>query len=156
MSVLDDIKQRKPFASKGEEALVTMLRTTDVFRRRMGGVVERHGITMQQYNVLRILRGAGADGLPTLEIAARMLEQTPGITRLVDRLEVKKLVSRRRSADDRRCVYCRITAAGLALLAALDAPMRAAADRAFGSVNKKELAHLVELLDRLRNALQEK
>lgn len=155
MRVLKEIQQRKPFASRGEEALVTLLRTTDVLRRRLGEVVEPRGITMQQYNVLRILRGAGADGLPTLEIAARMLEQTPGITRLIDRLESKKLVARERSSDDRRCVYCRITTPGLQLLAGLDAPLRAAADKAFKAIKKRELAQLVETLDRLRGAPDE-
>lgn len=156
MSVLGEIKQRKPFPSRGEEALVTLLRTTDVLRRRLGAVVEPHGITMQQYNVLRILRGAGPEGLPTLEIAERMLEQTPGITRLIDRLESKKLVLRERSTDDRRCVYCRITAAGLQLLARTDGPVRESADQMFHIVNKKELAQLVGFLDRLRDALREK
>lgn len=155
MSILAEIKQRKPFDSRGEEALVTLLRTTDVLRRHLGGVVEPRGITMQQYNVLRILRGAGPGGLPTLEIAARMLEQTPGITRLIDRLESKNLVSRQRSSDDRRCVYCRITATGMRLLAELDAPLRAAADRAVNVLKKRELAQLVEILDRLRAGLDE-
>jgi len=154
--VVREIKQRKPFASKAEEAVVTLLRTTDVLRRRLGQVVEPRGITLQQYNVLRILRGAGNEGLPTLEIAARMLEQTPGITRLIDRLEAKGLVARERSSDDRRCVYCRITAAGLQLLSALDAPLRATIHRTFHAVNKQELARLVDSLDRLRDEARKK
>lgn len=154
--VLREIKQNRPFASKAEEAVVTLLRTTDVLRRRLGQVVEPRGITLQQYNVLRILRGAGDDGLPTLEIAARMLEQTPGITRLIDRLEAKSLVARKRCSNDRRCVYCRITAAGLQLLAVLDAPLRAAIETTFHVVNKQELARLVDSLDRLRDGAQKK
>jgi DNA-binding MarR family transcriptional regulator len=155
-TVAQEIKQRKAFPSKGQEAAVTLLRTADVLRRHIGAAIEQQGITAQQYNVLRILRGAGADGLPTLEIAARMIEQTPGITRLIDRLENKKLVERERRADDRRCVDCRITAAGLALLARLDAPVRTAADQAFHVVNKLELAQLVTSLDRLRESLRQK
>jgi len=151
-----EIKQRKPFPSKGQEAAVTLLRTADVLRRHLGAAIELQGITAQQYNVLRILRGAGADGLPTLEIADRMIEQTPGITRLIDRLENKRLVERQRKADDRRCVYCRITAAGLTLLADLDEPVRTAADRAFHVVNKLELAQLVTSLDRLRESLRKR
>src|SRR5947207_13986566 len=100
--------------------MVALIRTADVVRRAVGDVVEPHGITAQQYNVLRILRGAGREGLPTLEIAERMIEQTPGITRLIDRLESKKLVARERSATDRRCVYCRITAAGTDLVSRPD------------------------------------
>ena len=154
MSVLQEIKQRRPFPSAGQEAAVTLMRTADVVRRLVGATVEAHGITVQQYNVLRILRGAEAEGLPTLEIAGRMVEQTPGITRLVDRLESKKLVERERGATDRRCVFCRITAEGRDLLARLDAPVRDATDAAFHAVNKRELAQLVESLDRVRNSIQ--
>jgi len=154
VSIVEEIKQRKPFPSKGQEAAVTLLRTADVVRRLVGSAIEPHGITVQQYNVLRILRGAGRDGLPTLEIAQRMIEQTPGITRLIDRLQSKQLVQRRRGADDRRCVICCITAGGTKLLAGLDEPVRAATDAAFQAVNKKELAQLVESLDRLRRSVQ--
>lgn len=150
MPITDDLKQTKPFASKREEAAVSLLRTADLARRAIGSVVEPHGITSQQYNVLRILRGAGADGLPTLEIAFRMVEQTPGITRLIDRLEAKGLVARERSSSDRRCVYCRITASGNELLAALDEPVRLAADALFRRVSESQLAGLVALLDQLR------
>lgn len=135
MSVLDEIKQRKPFPSKEQEAAVTLLRTADVVRRHLGSVLEGHGITAQQYNVLRILRGAGVRGLPTLEIAERMIEEAPGITRLLERLEKKNLVTRRRRHADKRCVDCRITPAGRALVATLDGPVRAAASHAFLNVN---------------------
>ena len=153
MTIRDEIKQTKPFASKGEEAAVAPMRTADLVRRTIGTVVEEHGVTLQQYNVLRILRGAGEHGLPTLEIAERAIEQAPGITRLVDTLERKKLVARRRSSSDRRCVYCRITPAGLALLAKLDKPMLGAVDRAVHHVKPRQLAQLVKSLDRLREGL---
>ena len=156
MSVLDEIKQHKPFATKEQEAAVTLLRTADVVRRHLGSVIERHGITAQQYNVLRILRGAEPKGLPTLEIASRMIEEAPGITRLLERLEKKKLVSRCRRHDDKRCVDCRITPAGSALLAQLDAPVRTAAVEAFHNVNKLELAQLVLALDHVRQSLRKK
>src|SRR6266699_1541446 len=133
LSVRSEIKQQRPFPSPHQEAVVTLMRTADLARRVVAGVVEPHGITAQQYNVLRILRGAGQDGLPTLEIAERMIEQTPGITRLIDRLETKKLVSRERCATDRRQVFCRISAPGLALLARLDEPVRAISDEALGT-----------------------
>lgn len=149
-TIARDIKQNKPFPSKSEEAAVTLLRTADVLRRVIGTVIEPHGITSQQYNVLRILRGAGERGLPTLEIAERMIESTPGITRLIDRLETKKLVSRERCLTDRRQVFCRITASGLSLLSALDAPVIEAADSALGVLKKTELASLIDLLDRTR------
>src|SRR3954453_17888986 len=149
-TIARDIKQKKPFASKAEEAAVTLMRTADVLRRFIGTVIEPHGITSQQYNVLRILRGAGERGLPTLEIAERMIESTPGITRLIDRLETKKLVSRERCLTDRRQVFCRITAAGLSPLTTLDAPMLEAADNALGVQKKPEPGSLIDLLDRTR------
>jgi MarR family transcriptional regulator, organic hydroperoxide resistance regulator len=148
-----ELKQNRPFASPTQEAAVSLLRTADLVRRSVAAVVEPHGLTPQQYNVLRILRGAGADGLPTLEIAERMVEQTPGITRLIDRLELKQLVSRERSATDRRQVFCRITAQGLSLLTALDAPVVEAEREALGVLSDGELTQLLSLLDRARNGL---
>lgn len=155
MSIRTEIKQRRPFPSAHQEALVALIRTADMLRRVVGGVVEPHRITAQQYNVLRILRGAGDGGLPTLEIAERMIEQTPGITRLIDRLESKNLVSRERSATDRRCVYCRITPAGLDLLGRLDAPVEDASGLSLASLTKRELALLVEMLDRARERMNQ-
>jgi DNA-binding MarR family transcriptional regulator len=152
-SIEREIKQSKPFPSRGQQAFVGLLRTADLVERVIDGVIARAGITGQQYNVLRILRGAGESGLLTLDIAERMIERTPGITGLIDRLETKKLVKRRRSSDDRRCVYCQITPAGLALLARLDRPVNAAAESAFQSVKKRELAQMVRILDRLREHL---
>lgn len=155
MSIRTEIKQRRPFPSPHQEALVALIRTADMLRRVVGGVVEPHRITAQQYNVLRILRGAGAEGLPTLEIAERMIEQTPGITRLIDRLESKQLVARERSSTDRRCVFCRITPAGLDLLARLDAPVEDASGLSLASLTKRELALLVEMLDRARERMNQ-
>jgi DNA-binding MarR family transcriptional regulator len=153
MSIAREIKQTRPFPSAAQEAAVALLRTADVVNRLLDTAIEREGITGQQYNVLRILRGAGDKGLPTLEIAERMIEETPGITRLIDRLETKKLVSRERCATDRRQVFCRITAAGLALLARLDEPVRARSDQALRNLSKKDVAQLIELLDRTREGI---
>jgi len=155
LSIRSEIKQARPFPSPHQEAVVALIRTADLFRRLVADVVEPLGITSQQYNVLRILRGAGKDGLPTLEIAERMIEQTPGITRLIDRLEAKKLVSRERSSTDRRCVYCRITAAGLEMLDSLDTPVDDASGSSLDSLTKRELAQLVALLDRARTRINQ-
>jgi DNA-binding MarR family transcriptional regulator len=146
-----ELKQQTPFESRYHEAYVAVLRTADVIRRRVGVVVEPHGITPQQYNVLRILRGAGAAGLPTLEIAERMVEQTPGITRMIDRLEAKALVARERGCDDRRQVLCRITEKGLELLAMLDAPLRDAHQVVRESLNESDIEALLGILDRIRS-----
>jgi DNA-binding MarR family transcriptional regulator len=149
-AVQREIRQRKPFASPAQEAVVSLLRTADVLRSRLAGVVEPHGITLQQYNVLRILRGAGAAGLPTLEIALRMVERAPGITRLLDRLEAKRLVKRKRCPRDRRQVLCWITRSGLDLLARLDRPMERGDGAALGGLPRQDLGRLVRLLDAVR------
>ncbi|HSN86827.1 MAG TPA: MarR family transcriptional regulator, partial [Thermoanaerobaculia bacterium] len=88
------------------------MRTTDLVRRAIARLLEPYDMTPQQYNVLRILRGAGEEGIPTLEISDRMIEQAPGITRLLDRLEAKKLVRRQRCPEDRRQVLCWLTPEG--------------------------------------------
>lgn len=150
-----ELKQKRAFATPQHEATVALLRTADLARRLMGAVLEPHDLTVQQFNVLRILRGAGPQGLPTLEIAERMIEQTPGITRLIDRLEQKKLVRRRRPKEDRRCVYCSISEAGLEALAALDQPVIEAGNAAMASLSSREVAQLVELLDRTRGSMNQ-
>lgn len=127
-----------------------LLRTADVLRRHFEAVYEPYGITGQQYNVLRILRGARPESLPTMEIAERMIERTPGITRLVDRLEEKGLVTRERCAEDRRCVLCTVTAAGLELLEELDEPVDEADDAALAMLSREEAERLIALLDRVR------
>jgi DNA-binding MarR family transcriptional regulator len=138
-----------------QKAAVSLLRTADLIRRAVAAVVEPLDITLQQFNVLRILRGAGAKGLPTLIIAERMIEQTPGITRLIDRLEAKRLVIRERCPTDRRQVFCRITKEGLALLAKLDAPVRRAEEVALAALSERQLTQLHSLLDRARNGLHD-
>ena len=148
-----ELKQTRPFPTRTQEAVVALMRTAELVRRHSGGILDPHGLTVQQYNVLRILRGAGESGLPTLEIAERMIEHTPGITRLIDRLEEKKLVARERCLTDRRQVFCRITRGGLSLLTELDEPLRIAEDKALSTLGKRELIQLLELLDRARQGL---
>lgn len=147
-----EIKQTKPFPSRSQEAGVALLRTADLVRRHVLGVLDPHGLSAQQYNVLRILRGAGEVGLPTLEIATRMVEHAPGITRLLDRLETKGLVRRERCKADRRQVLCFISEDGLALLGRLDAPILEADRRALGSLAPGEIEELLRLLDAVRAA----
>src|SRR5919206_2934518 len=88
-SILQELKQTRPFATKAQEATVALLRTADVVRRRLARVVEREGITLQQYNVLRILRGAGGEPMSALDVAERLIEEAPGVSRLLDRLVAK-------------------------------------------------------------------
>ncbi len=146
------IRQTRPFRSAGQEAIVALFLAAEAVKNRVSALLSaRDEITLQQYNVLRILRGAGADGLPTLEIVDRMIERTPGITRLIDRLESKRFVERYRLERDRRQVWCRLTAQGAALLADLDPPMNALDATALDCLASRELATLIELLTRVRN-----
>ena len=154
-SLQRELKQRRPFPSVAQECVVALLRTTDLLRRRTAAVVETHGITLQQFNVLRILRGGAADdGLPTLEVAERMIEQTPGVTRLLDRLEAKKLVRRQRCPKDRRQHLCWITQEGSDLLAALDNPIVGSAGKNLKGLTAREQSALLGLLDAIRAAHQ--
>ncbi len=130
--------------------MLGLLRAADLARRVVSGVLEPAGITAQQYNVLRILRGAGPDGLPTLEIANRMIEQAPGVTRLLDRIEAKGWALRNRCAEDRRQVLCSITPEGLTLLEMLDAPMDEVDDLVLHELSSREIGALIRLLDKAR------
>ena len=149
-TILEEIKQSKPFRSKSQEAYVGLLRTADDAKRFVGQVLEAQDVTLQQYNVLRILRGAGSDGLPTLAVAERMIERTPGVTRLIDRMERKGWVARHRCTEDRRRVWCRITGSGMQLLDRLDGPVEAVDDAMGRALDDDELATLVGYLDRIR------
>jgi len=145
-----DEKPSQNFRSREQEATLGLLRTAEAVKRSLAQVIEPHGVTPQQYNVLRILRGAGSDGIPTLTIGERMIEQTPGVTRLVDRLERKGLVARTPCPKDRRRVFCRITAKGLDLLKELDDPVNRWDSQAVSVLPPSELDTLVDLLDRVR------
>jgi len=152
IALQDEIKQTRPFRSSAEEVVVSILRTAAVMQRNLAHVVEAHGITIQQYNVLRILRGAGAAGLPTLAIRDRMVEEAAGITRLLDKLESVGHVVRERSTPDRRQVMCHITPKGESLIASLEGPVDAANERAGANLDDDERAQLIELLGAVRAA----
>jgi MarR family transcriptional regulator, organic hydroperoxide resistance regulator len=148
----EELKQTRPFHSSAHEALLSILRTAALVQRVTAQVVEATGVTVQQYNVLRILRGAGEAGLPTLAIRDRMIEEAAGITRLLDKLESAGFVVRERSTPDRRQVLCQITPAGLALLANLDAPMDAMTESSFSTLDEPEKRALVDFLGAVRVA----
>lgn len=151
-SIQAAIKQTRPFPTKGQEALVGLMLTAESVRWAIDEVMtSQQGLTRQQYNVLRILRGAGTGGLPTLEIGDRMIERTPGITRLIDRLEGKGLVERTRCTEDRRQVLCQLTAKGAAAIAELEKPLRARERRIMSGLSETEITRLIRLLDRVRN-----
>ncbi len=145
-----ELKQQKPFRTLSQSAVVGLIRAADIVRRSYYAVVKQGGLSPQQYNILRILRGAGPKGLPTLEIAERLLEKSPGITRFVDQLDSLGLLERRRAVEDRRRVYCSITRAGLTLIGKMDKPVDSWDDESLSMLSEKELKQLIKLLDRIR------
>lgn len=149
-----EIRQTRPFQSPAHEATVGLMRTADMVNRRFAALYEPYDLTGQQYNVLRILRGARPDALPTMEIAERMIQETPGITRLLDRLERKGLVARERCREDRRQVLCTITARGLDLLAQLDDPVSVANESMLEMLSETEVRRLISIMDRIRAGLE--
>jgi len=154
-TIQEDIKQNKPFRSRSHEAYIALLRTADDSKRHMGQVLDASGVTLQQYNVLRILRGSGDDGLPTLAVAERMIERTPGVTRLIDRMERKGWVTRKRCSKDRRRVWCRITEDGMALLDSLDRPIDDIDGVVARALDEREIVSLIDYLDRVRALMNE-
>jgi MarR family transcriptional regulator, organic hydroperoxide resistance regulator len=148
------LQRRTPFRSPAQRAGIGLLRAADLFRRRLSRVAEAEEITLQQFNVLRILRGAGAEGLPTLSVAERMIERTPGVTRLLDRLESQGWVDRTRCQEDRRRVIARITDSGRALLRRIDEPLARAEDSAFEGLDSDRLQSLGQILDEVRSELE--
>ena len=150
-----DVKQSKPFASACQEAALSILHTADALRRHYGEVMAPFGVTSQQYNVLRIVRGAGKRGIPSQEIVERMIEHSPGVTRLLDRLEEKDLVARRRSSRDRRVVFCILTAQGAALLEKMEPYVREGEQKAMESMDSPSLRELTRLLSDVRGSLEE-
>lgn len=147
-----ELGQTRPFRSPSHEAFLAVLKTADVLRRELARIVEPHGLTPQQYNVLRIVRGAGRQGIPTLSIGERLIESTPGMTRLLDRLESKGLVQRARCESDRRQVLCRLTEEGAAVLASLDDRVHLAERPIQAALGEDEILALIQVLERIRSA----
>ena len=149
--LLAEIKQRKPFDSLEQEALLSIERTAAVLMHGFADSLKAHGITPTQYNVLRILRGAGHEGLCRNEIRERLVAQVPDVTRLLDRMEETGLVARERLEQDRRLVTTRITTSGLALLKRLDAPVAETHARQLGHLSVTQLKSLIALLAQARD-----
>ena len=118
--LLEEIKQTRPFASKEEEVYLNLQRTAEALRWSVVETLKPYELTPSQYNVLRILRGTGAEGVNCSEISERLVTKDSDITRLLDRLVARNLVERERHGKDRRVIIARITEEGLKLLAELD------------------------------------
>jgi DNA-binding MarR family transcriptional regulator len=145
-----EIKQTKPFAHAETEAMLALQVTADRLASEGARLLKPWDVSPTQYNVLRILRGAGPDGLACGGIGERMIQHDPDITRLIDRMEKRGLVSRQRDGKDRRVVITRITQKGKDLLAELDAPIEEFNKRRLSHLGRERVQTLIELLDLVR------
>lgn len=145
------LKQNKPFFSLQQEAFLSVLRTASELSHATDQLLKQFDITHQQYNVLRILRGAGIKGLCRNEISARMVTATPDMSRLLDRIELAGLITRERDGDDRRQVMTCITPTGEQRLTAIEEPMRELHHQLFEGATENELKALSRQLAKLRD-----
>ena len=140
----------RPFKSLEEEALLSIARTAAVIEHSGSEELKSFGLTVTQYNVLRILRGAGENGLCRSEVGERLVTRVPDVTRLLDRMESSGLITRRRGGTDRRYVTTLITEKGLKLLEKIDRELPAIHGRQLGHVGQKRLRELIDLLEEVR------
>ena len=147
-----ELKQNRPFSSIQEEVVLNLMRTADQLVMPLAEVLREAGLSLSQYNILRILRGAGQEGLPCGEITERMVRRDPDLTRLLDRMETRGLVARTRGTTDRRVVRATISPDGERLLASLDEPVRDAAKQALAHMSAAKLNALSDLLEEARGA----
>jgi DNA-binding MarR family transcriptional regulator len=150
-NIVRELQQSNPFRHVQEEVFLNVQRTADALMQELLDVLRPFGLSATQYNVLRILRGAGDTGVTCKEIAARMITRDPDITRLLDRLERRKLLTRSRAKEDRRFVAIRITQEGLALLRELDEPIGQKQVDLMRHVNQERLPLAIDLLEQLRD-----
>jgi DNA-binding MarR family transcriptional regulator len=146
----DEIKQSKPFESLEAEVFLNLQRTADALLYLLNETLKPSELTASQYNVLRILRGAGPDGIPCSEVSERMVTHDPDVTRMLDRMEKRGLVMRSRDHRDRRVVLARISAAGLRLLEQVDGGVEAMLAGALSRLGPKKLEALNDLLEAAR------
>ena len=147
-----ELKQTRPFKSSFEEAFVGLQRTAAVLEHALETVLKPSGITATQYNVLRILRGAGSAGLCRSEVGQRMVRRVPDVTRLLDRLEDIGLIARTRGGEDRRYVSTTITPKGLETLATLDEVIAHFLEQHMSPLDADQLQSLIALLSIIRRA----
>lgn len=151
MGIQAELKQTRPFKSPADEAFVSLQRTADIMMRKIAQFLKGWGISPTQYNVLRILRGAGPEGLCCGEISDRMITHDPDITRMLDRIEKLGWIERARSTKDRRVVVARISKKGLELLKQIDKPIEDFNRTASSHLSEKKLRELIGLLNEVRS-----
>jgi DNA-binding MarR family transcriptional regulator len=145
------LKQNRPFVSVQQEAFLSILRTASELSHAADIFLRTFDITQQQYNVLRILRGSGTEGLCRNEISARMVAATPDMSRLLERMEKSGWITRERAEDDRRQVSTFITDSGKELLEIIESPLGDEVHRLFESVKATDLKMLIEVLAQIRS-----
>ena len=150
LSLQSELKQARPFGGPEHEAMLSIARTAAILEHSTSETLKPYGLTVTQYNALRILRGAGEQGLCRNEVRDRLIARVPDATRLLDRLEEMGLVVRSRVGEDRRFVLTRITPAGLDMLDQLAEPVAALHREQLGHVGAEKLKNLVELLAEVR------
>jgi DNA-binding MarR family transcriptional regulator len=148
----DELKMTRPFKSVEEEAILSIARTAALLEHAGAEALKPFDLTITQYNVLRILRGAGDAGLCRNEVGERLVTQVPDVTRLLDRMETGGLINRRRNGEDRRFVATYITDKGLKLLEKIDRELPAMHARQLGHLSQKRLRELIDLLEEVRSA----
>jgi DNA-binding MarR family transcriptional regulator len=152
----DEIRKSQAFSVLEQEAALNVFRTADALSRGFEELAKGTGLSGTQYNVLRILRGAGENGLPCGQVIEQMITRDPDMTRLLDRLEKRELIARSRDTCDRRVVRAKIAANGLALLSTLDRPIVEMHRRQLGHMGKDRLKQLIKLLEEARSSSHEK
>jgi len=148
-----ELKQSKPFATREGEVILNIQRTAEMLLWKVTEFLKPYDLTPTQYNVLRILRGAGREGLICREIGERMVARDPDVTKLLDRLETRALIMRERDTKDRRIIITRITDDGLTLLKEIDRPVIEHSRTMLGHLSAKNLDALNELLEEAREGI---
>jgi DNA-binding MarR family transcriptional regulator len=150
-SIREELKQTRLFFSAAQEAFLSIQRTADALSQSVEQFLKPWGISGTQYNVLRILRGAGSEGLRCGEIGERMIAHDPDITRLLDRMEKAGWIERTRDPRDRRVVLTRINRRGLELLKQIDKPIVELTQELGKHIPEKRFRELIDILDEIRN-----
>lgn len=151
-SLRQQLKKKGPLESLQQEAMLGILRTSDLLENRLARLLREYDLTPSQYNVLRIMRGEG-EPMPCLEVAQRMIQVAPAITRVVDQLVERGLIKKQQSSEDRRVFLVELTALGTRLLKKLDEPIRSLHQSLLGHVSKSDLKTLNQILETAREGI---
>ncbi len=153
-SLREQLKKKGPFDSLEQEAMLGILRTSDLLENRLARLLREHDLTPSQYNAMRIMRGEGQP-MPCLEVADRMIQVAPAITRVVNQLVRRRLINKQQSGEDRRVFLIELTPSGMRMLKKLDEPIRQLHRRLLGHVSKADLKSLNAILETARGGITE-